>query len=101
MRSIFADVGRHSRKRRLGMPPRLLQLVNQAQKHVELADSAKPSGDSAKATAELADNVGIHLHDWQDLAKPARCHARPMQRAHVAILEALELPRKSLEPRAK
>ena len=89
MDPVVADAGGDTRQRGFRVAAGFLQLVNHAQQHVELADPPEPIGDFAQPTAELAGHVGVELQDGQHLAEAAGRHARAVQRADVAVFDAL------------
>ena len=53
-------------------PARIMQLVNQQDRHVELADFAQPARHLAEAPVQLARHVSLEPQNRDDFAKPSR-----------------------------
>ena len=67
-----------------------MQLVDQDEQHVELADGAETRGDLPETPAELARHGAVELQHRQQLAQAPGGDAGLVQRAHVALLDGLE-----------
>jgi hypothetical protein len=64
-----------------------VQLVNQNQQHVELADSSETICDLAEAATDLFRGVSFQLQHRHELAQTPRGDARSMQRRNIAFFE--------------
>jgi hypothetical protein len=74
-----------------------MQLVNQEEQNVELADCSKAHRDSAQTTVELAGAARLQLQHWQQFAQSARRDARTVQRTHVPLLHSGEHARERVD----
>ena len=90
-----------ARERGLRVPTDCLQLLENAQQHVVLADAPEPIGDLAQPSVEPAGDVRVELEHGQDLAEPAGGHPRTAQRLDVPVFNPLEHPCKSVEAAAQ
>ena len=74
-----------------------MQLVNQDEQHVELANGAETIRHAAQPAAQLARHVVVELEHRHELAQPARRHAHAMERGDVAGFQAIERARETLD----
>jgi hypothetical protein len=70
-----------------------MQLVDQQQQHVQLAHGAQPGRDFSQPTAELVSLGAVELEHRKQLAKAARGDPDAMERARVAVLHGIQIPR--------
>jgi hypothetical protein len=74
-----------------------VQLVDQQQQDVELADGAEAGRHSPQPPAKLASFVGVELQHRKQFAEPARGDACAVKPAHVALLHRVQLARELVE----
>src|SRR5439155_3784830 len=101
MAPVLGDLGRDARQRGFGETFRLFQFVDHAEEHVELTHRSKPYRDLSQPAAELGRDIRVQLEYRKHFPQTPRGDAGAMQRAHVALWNPLQHPRKPLEARAK
>ena len=72
-----------------------MQLVNQDEQHVELANGAETIRHAAEPAAQLSRHVVVELEHRHELAQPARRDPRGVQHPGVAAFESTE---RAVEP---
>src|SRR4029079_18473754 len=77
--------------------PRIVQLVDANHQHIEFADGAEVRGQLAKPTGELLAVTVVELEHWHELAKAPRRDPGAVQRTDIALLEARERARETIE----
>src|SRR5204863_3571133 len=84
-------------ERRAVIAARDVQLVDEHQQNVELADDAEPQRHAAQPAGELFAHIALELKRGDELAQAARRNAGAMERAHVALLESVADAREAVE----
>jgi hypothetical protein len=74
-----------------------VQLVDQDQEHVELANRSETSRDLPQPAIELSRDVPGELQHRHELAQVPRRHARAVESGHVAGFERGERARETID----
>ena len=89
--AIFRDADADAADRAMPAAAGHVQLVDQEQQHVELADGAEARRHFPQPPAKLASFLGVELEHRQQLAEPARGDACAVEPTHVALLHGVQL----------
>jgi hypothetical protein len=92
-----ADVVSNQPEGRASIHPTRLQLLDEHQEHVELADGAEPATCFLESPLNLHNEAGFEPGHREELPKAARGDACPVNRSGISRFEPAQRPRKSIQ----